>query len=184
MFGIFFILAAHEHYSIDVFIAFYISSRLFLYYHTLANNQALMSHDSTRTRIWFPLFSYFESTVEGIIPNEYNTLTEIIKTLGNWLINIKDLCMLTTRRIWLTNNQNNQESNKRHKRSQSHTPKRSSNNNNSNNNNKSSTNGNDTEKLRRSLSSFVVSEEVDPSTTNCLISTRKSEKYFGPKKDN
>ncbi|XP_050302617.1 ceramide phosphoethanolamine synthase-like [Anthonomus grandis grandis] len=77
MFGIFFILAAHEHYSIDVFVAFYITSRLFLYYHTLANNQALMQRDSTRTRVWFPLFSYFEASVEGPIPNEYDTPAEV-----------------------------------------------------------------------------------------------------------
>ncbi|KAE8750315.1 hypothetical protein FOCC_FOCC002875 [Frankliniella occidentalis] len=73
MFGIFFILAAHEHYSIDVFIAFYITSRLFLYYHTLANNRSLMMRDSNRTRIWFPLFSFFESSVDGIVPNEYES---------------------------------------------------------------------------------------------------------------
>nr|AEE62041.1 unknown [Dendroctonus ponderosae] len=79
MFGIFFILAAHEHYSIDVFVAFYITSRLFLYYHTLANNQALMQRDSTRTRVWFPLFSYFEASVEGIVPNEYDTPAEVTR---------------------------------------------------------------------------------------------------------
>ncbi|XP_027205661.2 uncharacterized protein LOC113799255 [Dermatophagoides pteronyssinus] len=71
LFGVFFILAAHEHYSIDVFIAFYISTRLFLYYHTLANNRALYQSDRHRTRIWFPLFSFFESGVSGIVPNEY-----------------------------------------------------------------------------------------------------------------
>jgi hypothetical protein len=183
MFGIFFILAAHEHYSIDVFIAFYISSRLFLYYHTLANNQALMSNDSTRTRIWFPLFSYFESSVEGIIPNEYTSPRDVFNTLGNWLINLKDLSMLTTRRIWL---EQNQESNKRqHKRSQSHTPKRNVNNNNNNNSSssKSSSNGNNnTDKARRSLSSLAVSHD-DIDSTDCLISAKKSEKY-GPKKDN
>ncbi|KAK3598356.1 hypothetical protein CHS0354_003376 [Potamilus streckersoni] len=71
IFGIFFILAAHEHYSIDVFIAFYITSRLFLYYHTLANNRSLMLRDMNRRRVWFPLFSYFESKCDGIVPNEF-----------------------------------------------------------------------------------------------------------------
>lgn len=81
MFGIFFILAAHEHYSIDVFVAFYITSRLFLYYHTLSNNQALMQRDSIRTRVWFPLFSYFEASVDGIVPNEFETPSEIVANI-------------------------------------------------------------------------------------------------------
>ena len=81
MFGIFFILSGHEHYSIDVFIAFYITSRLFLYYHTLANNQALMQRDSTRTRIWFPLFSFFESSIDGIVPNEFESVAEICENM-------------------------------------------------------------------------------------------------------
>ena len=71
MFGIFFILAAHEHYSIDVVIAFYITSRLFLYYHTLANTLALKRIESRRTRVWFPLFWFFEEKVSGKVPNEY-----------------------------------------------------------------------------------------------------------------
>lgn len=90
MFGIFFILAAHEHYSIDVFVAFYITSRLFLYYHTLSNNQALMQRDSTRTRIWFPMFSFFESSVDGMIPNEFETPVEIVYNIVGW---IKDTCL-------------------------------------------------------------------------------------------
>ncbi|XP_023335231.1 sphingomyelin synthase-related protein 1 [Eurytemora carolleeae] len=75
-FGIFFILAAHEHYSIDVFIAFYITSRLFLYYHTLVNNRTLFrSHqgqDSKRTWFYFPLFSFFEQNIDGRVPNEFS----------------------------------------------------------------------------------------------------------------
>ncbi|ESO01311.1 hypothetical protein HELRODRAFT_100598 [Helobdella robusta] len=69
-FAIFFILAGHEHYSIDVFIAFYITSRLFLYYHSLANNRVLIQRDA-RTRIWFPLFTFFEFSMDGVVPNEY-----------------------------------------------------------------------------------------------------------------
>uniref|UniRef100_A0A8C1V9B2 Zgc:162183 n=1 Tax=Cyprinus carpio TaxID=7962 RepID=A0A8C1V9B2_CYPCA len=69
LFGIFFILAAHEHYSINVFIAFYITARLFPYYHMLANTQAYQH--SRRAHIWFPLFSFFECDVTGPVPNEY-----------------------------------------------------------------------------------------------------------------
>jgi len=74
-FGVFFILAAHEHYSIDVFVAFYISSRLFLYYHTLVNNRAVTkyqeSFDAKRTWFYFPLFSFFEQNIDGRVPNEF-----------------------------------------------------------------------------------------------------------------
>lgn len=167
MFGIFFILAAHEHYSIDVFIAFYIASRLFLYYHTLANNQALMSHDSNRTRIWFPLFSYFESSVDGIIPNEYHSLSEMFSKMGGWLIGVKDVCMLTARRFWIAQ-PIVVEPEKRPRRSQSQTPPNKIN---------LTPNGTAGNKLRRSMvdlspPSFDTDDDLCEKTTG------------GPKKEN
>jgi len=63
------ILAAHEHYSIDVFIAFFLTSRLFLYYHSLANNAVLYSKSDNRLSIWFPMFSYFEKNIQCMVPN-------------------------------------------------------------------------------------------------------------------
>uniref|UniRef100_H2YCU8 SAM domain-containing protein n=1 Tax=Ciona savignyi TaxID=51511 RepID=H2YCU8_CIOSA len=78
LFGIFFVLAAHEHYSIDVVIAFYITSRIFLYYHMLANTRCYWH--SKRVKIWFPLLSYFECNVPGKVPNEYE-----------WPIQLKNL---------------------------------------------------------------------------------------------
>jgi hypothetical protein len=63
------ILAAHEHYTIDVFIAFFLTSRLFLYYHSLANNAVLYSRSDNRISIWFPMFSYFEKNVQYMVPN-------------------------------------------------------------------------------------------------------------------
>lgn len=89
LFGVFFILAAHEHYSIDVFIAFYISTRLFLYYHTLANSQNNYNtnRDRDRTRIWFPLFYFFESNVGGTVPNEFENPIDSFKCscLGQYI---------------------------------------------------------------------------------------------------
>jgi len=69
LFGMFFILAAHEHYTIDVVIAFFLTSRIFLYYHMLANTDSYSR--SRRIRVHFPCFSYFECNVPGKVPNEY-----------------------------------------------------------------------------------------------------------------
>lgn len=76
-----------------------IDSLLYLY------AQALTSHDSTRTRIWFPMFSYFESSVDGIIPNEYSSLEDICSELFGCIANVRHSCMLTARRFWLANQQ-------------------------------------------------------------------------------
>ena len=84
LFGIFFILSAHEHYSIDVFIAFYITSRLFLYYHTLANNHVSMVHDRGRARVWFPLFFFFEGECEGPVPNKFEWPLPWPKVCRRW----------------------------------------------------------------------------------------------------
>jgi hypothetical protein len=68
--GMILILAAHEHYTIDVFIAFFLTSRLFLYYHSLANSAILHSISDNRLSVWFPMFSYFERNIQCMVPNQ------------------------------------------------------------------------------------------------------------------
>eukprot|EP01117_Protostelium_nocturnum_P013658 TRINITY_DN5110_c0_g1_i1.p1 TRINITY_DN5110_c0_g1~~TRINITY_DN5110_c0_g1_i1.p1 ORF type:complete len:309 (+),score=84.92 TRINITY_DN5110_c0_g1_i1:332-1258(+) len=69
--AMFFILAAHEHYSIDVCIAFFISSRFFLSYHSMANIVGLKPESMARNAIHFPFFNYFEEFTDGVVPNVY-----------------------------------------------------------------------------------------------------------------
>uniref|UniRef100_A0A1I7UAN2 SAM domain-containing protein n=1 Tax=Caenorhabditis tropicalis TaxID=1561998 RepID=A0A1I7UAN2_9PELO len=76
-FAIFLILAAHEHYSIDVFIAFYISSRMFLYYHAYAYNHAGITATDYRMRTWFPLGWFFEYGSQGKVENEFSLPIDI-----------------------------------------------------------------------------------------------------------
>ncbi|KAM4607542.1 phosphatidylcholine:ceramide cholinephosphotransferase 1 isoform 1-T3 [Polymixia lowei] len=71
--GIFCILLAHDHYTVDVVVAYFITTRLFWWYHTLANQQSLKETQSNPfSRVWwYRLFQYFEENVNGIVPRNY-----------------------------------------------------------------------------------------------------------------
>ncbi|KAM3860038.1 phosphatidylcholine:ceramide cholinephosphotransferase 1-like [Diretmus argenteus] len=72
--GLFCILLAHDHYSIDVVLAYYITTRLFWWYHTMANQQVLKQPcpASFVSRIWwYRVFLYLESNVHGVVPMHY-----------------------------------------------------------------------------------------------------------------
>ncbi|XP_010862971.1 phosphatidylcholine:ceramide cholinephosphotransferase 1 [Esox lucius] len=72
--GLFCILLAHDHYSIDVVVAYFITTRLFWWYHTMANQQVLkeFSQSNFFSRVWwYRFFQYLEQNVQGIIPQNY-----------------------------------------------------------------------------------------------------------------
>ncbi|KAH9376384.1 hypothetical protein HPB48_001771 [Haemaphysalis longicornis] len=72
--GVFLVLLSRGHYTVDVVIAYYVTTRVFWIYHTLANNVSLKvaSENNFLSRSWwFPLFTYFEKNVGGVLPREY-----------------------------------------------------------------------------------------------------------------
>ncbi|XP_017293175.1 phosphatidylcholine:ceramide cholinephosphotransferase 2 [Kryptolebias marmoratus] len=71
--GVVCILVAHEHYSVDVVVAYFITSRLFWWYHTMANLQTLKcSPDNYLTNTWWnPLFNLFERNVQTSVSCSY-----------------------------------------------------------------------------------------------------------------
>ncbi|XP_056304949.1 phosphatidylcholine:ceramide cholinephosphotransferase 2 [Danio aesculapii] len=68
--GVACILLGHEHYSLDVVVAYFITSRLFYWYHTMANNQALRgSPHNYLNRVWWSfMFSFLEKNVKLSVP--------------------------------------------------------------------------------------------------------------------
>uniref|UniRef100_A0A8C2J771 Sphingomyelin synthase 2a n=1 Tax=Cyprinus carpio TaxID=7962 RepID=A0A8C2J771_CYPCA len=64
------ILVAHEHYSVDVVVAYFITTRLFYWYHTMANLQTLKcSPNNYLTHTWWnPVFNFFERNVQTQVP--------------------------------------------------------------------------------------------------------------------
>ena len=60
-----------------------------------------MQRDSSRTRIWFPMFSYFEDSVECIIPNEFDSIADIVHNLKNVIKGFRDMCIQTAHQFVL-----------------------------------------------------------------------------------
>lgn len=73
--GIVFLQFAHGHYTIDIVIAYYVTTRVFWNYHTLANNHALKGNaaDNYYSRAWwYRIFQFFEKNIGGKVPNDYD----------------------------------------------------------------------------------------------------------------
>ncbi|XP_067908606.1 phosphatidylcholine:ceramide cholinephosphotransferase 1 [Heterodontus francisci] len=73
--GVFCILLAHDHYTVDVVVAYYITTRLFWWYHTMANQQVLKEPSKTNflSQVWwYKFFRFLESNVQGIVPRTYH----------------------------------------------------------------------------------------------------------------
>lgn len=73
--GVAMVLLAHGHYTIDVVIAYYVTTRLFWVYHTMSNNVTLKQsspHNLLSREWWFVPFKYFEKNIRGPVPRQYD----------------------------------------------------------------------------------------------------------------
>ncbi|VDI03106.1 Hypothetical predicted protein [Mytilus galloprovincialis] len=89
IFGVFFILLGHGHYTLDILLAFFISSKLFSYHHTIAINMSLISRDTHRMKKCFPVLYYFEQDTDGHIPNEYEWPLPKVKKVESFYSDVK-----------------------------------------------------------------------------------------------
>ena len=73
--GVILLLLARGHYTIDVLLAYYVSSRLWWVYHTLAHNDTLKRpgpHNLLTHLWWWTIFSFFETKIRGPLPNQFS----------------------------------------------------------------------------------------------------------------
>ncbi|XP_041842167.1 phosphatidylcholine:ceramide cholinephosphotransferase 2-like [Melanotaenia boesemani] len=68
--GIACILIGHEHYSIDVVIGYFATTRIFWWYHTMANTHELRrAPNNYLSRTWWnPVFNFLEGNVQTTVP--------------------------------------------------------------------------------------------------------------------
>uniref|UniRef100_H3BCB4 Sphingomyelin synthase-like domain-containing protein n=2 Tax=Latimeria chalumnae TaxID=7897 RepID=H3BCB4_LATCH len=73
--GVLLILLAHNHYTLDVIVAYFVTTRLFWMYHTLANNKTLKTHSAQNPQSqvwWFGIFQFCEENVMGTLPQSFS----------------------------------------------------------------------------------------------------------------
>ncbi|KAM9718318.1 phosphatidylcholine:ceramide cholinephosphotransferase 2-like, partial [Menidia menidia] len=68
--GVVCILVGHEHYSIDVVVAYFATTRTFWWYHTMANSHELRgAPNNYLSRTWWsPIFTFLEGNVQTRVP--------------------------------------------------------------------------------------------------------------------
>ncbi|KAF3837571.1 hypothetical protein F7725_005035, partial [Dissostichus mawsoni] len=68
--GVLCILIGHEHYSIDVVVGYFATTRTFWWYHTMANTHALrQAPNNFLSRTWWnPIFNFLEKNVRTTVP--------------------------------------------------------------------------------------------------------------------
>jgi len=85
--GVILLLLARGHYSIDVLVAYWITTRLWWLYHTLAHQQNLKErgdHNLMDGMWWWRIFVYFESNVQGQLPREYSwPIPHVVKMVAS-----------------------------------------------------------------------------------------------------
>jgi shingomyelin synthase len=97
--GVVFVMVAHGHYTVDVLIAYYVTTRVFWMYHTMASNTILKVGEILQIKThkfslfyisnifffsqqngpsnylsrlwWYCIFTYFERNVGGVVPRRY-----------------------------------------------------------------------------------------------------------------
>jgi len=73
--GIVMLLIARGHYSIDCLIAYYITTRMWYIYHTMAHNNTLKSrgrHNFLDGMWWWLIFRFFERNIAAPLPHRYS----------------------------------------------------------------------------------------------------------------
>lgn len=84
--GVILLLLARGHYSIDVIIAYWITTRLWWLYHTMAHHTDLKlsgDHNLMDGLWWWRIFVYLEGNVGGMLPREYSwPIPQFVKILA------------------------------------------------------------------------------------------------------